>query len=119
MKLAILDDETVVPYDHLLLCTGNQYPIIAPFQTTVISPLNRKPVAAKADRMLFGKVTEFERMNRFLPSPRLRTEPPPPNVLTINDEYEAAMALKWLRLHHHSERKRRSLIRLEKLEMNV
>jgi len=83
MKLAILDDDTVVPYDHLLLCTGNQYPIIAPFQTTVISPLSRKPVAAKADRTLL--------------------DPPPPNVLTINDEYEAAMALKWLRMHHHNE----------------
>lgn len=56
MKLAILDDDTVVPYDHLLLCTGNQFPIIAPFQETVINPLNRKPVAAKPDRMLLSKI---------------------------------------------------------------
>jgi hypothetical protein len=32
-------------------------------------------------------------------------ESPPPNVLTINDEFDAAMALKWLRLNHHTERK--------------
>ena len=56
MKLAILDDETVVPYDHLLLCTGNQFHIIAPMQANVISPLNKKPVPPKPDRMLFGIV---------------------------------------------------------------
>ncbi|CAF1651308.1 unnamed protein product, partial [Didymodactylos carnosus] len=32
MKLAILNDETVVPYDHLLMCTGNQFRVIAPMQ---------------------------------------------------------------------------------------
>ncbi len=35
-------------------------------------------------------------------------EPAPPNVLTINDEFDAAMALKWLRMHHHTERKRKN-----------
>jgi len=54
MKLAILDDETVVPYDHLLLCTGNQFQIIAPMQANVISPLNKKVVPPKSDRILFG-----------------------------------------------------------------
>jgi hypothetical protein len=56
MKLAILDDETVVPYDHLLLCTGNQFHIIAPMKDKVISPLSKKPVPPKPDRMLFGIV---------------------------------------------------------------
>jgi hypothetical protein len=56
MKLAILDDETVVPYDHLLLCTGNQFHIIAPMQANVISPLSKKTVPAKPDRILFGIV---------------------------------------------------------------
>ncbi|CAF3435054.1 unnamed protein product [Rotaria socialis] len=83
MKLAILDDETVVPYDHLLLCTGNQFQIIAPMQATVINPLSRKPVPAKSDRILF--------------------QSPPPNVLTVNDEFDAAMVLKWLRMNHHTE----------------
>jgi hypothetical protein len=55
MKLAILDDETVVPYDHLLLCTGNQFCVIAPMQATVISPLNKKSVPPKSDRVLFGR----------------------------------------------------------------
>jgi hypothetical protein len=54
MKLALLDDDTVVPYDHLLLCTGNQFRIIAPMQATVINPLSKKPVPAKADRILFS-----------------------------------------------------------------
>ena len=54
MKLAILDDDTVVPYDHLMLCTGNQFRVIAPMQATVINPLSKKPAPPKADRMLFG-----------------------------------------------------------------
>ncbi|CAF0926188.1 unnamed protein product [Rotaria sp. Silwood1] len=83
MKLAILDDETIVPYDHLLLCTGNQFHIIAPMQATVMNPLSKKAVPPKSDRMLF--------------------EPAPPNVLTINDEFDAAMVLKWLRMNHHTE----------------
>ncbi len=33
------------------------------------------------------------------------TEPAPPNVLTINDEFDAAMVLKWLRMNHDTERK--------------
>lgn len=61
MKLAILDDETVVPYDHLLLCTGNQFQITAPMQANVVNPLSRKAVPAKFDRILFGKS-----INRFL-----------------------------------------------------
>ena len=35
----------------------------------------------------------------------INIEPPPPNVLTINDEFDAAMVLKWLRMNHHTERK--------------
>jgi hypothetical protein len=54
MKLAILDDETVVPYDHLLLCTGNQYHATAPMKTIVVNPLNKKIVPAKPERILFG-----------------------------------------------------------------
>lgn len=33
-------------------------------------------------------------------------EPAPPNVLTINDEFDAAMIFKWLRMNHHTERKK-------------
>ena len=100
MKLAILDDETVVPYDHLLLCTGNQFPVIAPMQANVISPLSRKAIPAKFDRILFGNcIPSILRRSKFLIA-----EPAPPNVLTINDEYDAAMAVKWLRMNHHSER---------------
>ncbi|UJR28415.1 hypothetical protein I4U23_009655 [Adineta vaga] len=83
MKLAILDDETVVPYDHLLLCTGNQYHVTAPLKTIVVNPLNKKIVPSRIDRILF--------------------EPAPPNVLTINDEFDAAMVLKWFQMNHHTE----------------
>ncbi|CAF1621244.1 unnamed protein product, partial [Adineta ricciae] len=83
MKLAILDDDTVLPYDHLLLCTGTQYYVTAPLKTIVVNPLNKKVVPPKTDRILL--------------------EPAPPNVLTINDEFDAAMVLKWLRLNHHTE----------------
>jgi hypothetical protein len=33
-------------------------------------------------------------------------EPAPPNVLTINDEFDAAMVLKWLQMNRQTERKR-------------
>lgn len=54
MRLAILDDDTVVPYDHLLLCTGNQFRIIAPMDATVVGPLSKNPFPPKPDRFLFG-----------------------------------------------------------------
>jgi len=59
MKLAILDDDTVVPYDHLLLCTGSQFQIIAPLDAEVISPLSKKTLPPKPDRILFGKIIQF------------------------------------------------------------
>ena len=102
MKLAILDDETVGRYDHLLLCTGNQFQIIAPMQANVISPLNKKAVPSKSDRILFGNL----RSRDLFCFKSIHIEPAPPNVLTINDEFDAAMALKWLRLQHHTDRKR-------------
>lgn len=54
MKLALLDDETVVPYDHLFLCTGSQYQITAPMKSIVVNPLSKQPVPPRMDRMLFG-----------------------------------------------------------------
>ena len=101
MKLAILDDDTVVPYDHLMLCSGTQFQITAPMDATVVGPLSKKPVPPKPDRFLFGKISFVEMFKRF--SLRL-LESPPPNVMTVNDEFDAAMALKWLRLNHHIER---------------
>ncbi len=38
----------------------------------------------------------------------IHIEPAPPNVLTINDEFDAAMVLKWLRMSHHTERKKKN-----------
>lgn len=32
-------------------------------------------------------------------------DPAPLNVLTVNDEFDAAMALKWLRMNHNVERR--------------
>jgi len=34
-------------------------------------------------------------------------EPPPPNVLTINDEFDAAMTLKWLQMKQNIEGKKK------------
>lgn len=109
MKLAVLDDETVVPYDHLLLCTGNQFPIIAPMQATVMNPLSKKPVPPKPDRILFGmffSMEDFPFLSKsYLAYIYFNVDPPPPNVLTINDEFDAAMVFKWLHMTHHTERK--------------
>ena len=110
MKLAILDDDTVLPYDHLLLCTGTQYYVTAPLKTIVVNPLNKKVVPPKTDRILLGisipKITFINKNHLAL----CFSEPAPPNVLTINDEFDAAMVLKWLRLNHHTERKRNAIL---------
>lgn len=66
----------VVPYDHLVLCLGQQYQVPAPTQ---------------ADFSV--NVT-----NSNLPHPpdRLYTGPIPNNVFLVNDAYDAAVVLHWV-----------------------
>ncbi|XP_064599733.1 cilia- and flagella-associated protein 61-like [Liolophura sinensis] len=75
-KHVIVSGNAVVPYDHLVLCLGQQYQVPAPTQ---------------ADFSV--KVT-----NSHLPHPpdRLYTGPVPNNVFLVNDAYDAAVVLHWV-----------------------
>ncbi len=75
-KHVIVNYNTVVPYDHLVIATGLQYQIPA-------------PTGADVNQLMTSSEIEF--------SPDRRYEGvPPKNVFVINDSYEAAVALYWL-----------------------
>ncbi|KAJ8309534.1 hypothetical protein KUTeg_014408 [Tegillarca granosa] len=66
-KMVVVNSNTVVPYDHLILSTGQQYQVPAPVgEDSQNSP----------DARYTGVV--------------------PKNLLLINDEYDAAVALYWI-----------------------
>ncbi|XP_052270971.1 cilia- and flagella-associated protein 61-like [Dreissena polymorpha] len=69
-KIVKISDNTQVPYDHLILCTGQQYQVPMP------APGDFESAVAKADRRFTGIK--------------------PKNLLTVNDAYDAAVALYWI-----------------------
>ena len=74
-KHVVVNYNTLVPYDHLVLCTGTQYQVPA-------------PTGADISKL----VTNNEVPN----SPDLRlTDVPPKNAFVINDTYDSAVALYW------------------------
>jgi len=77
-KNVIVDGSFIVPYDHLILCTGLQYQVPKP------TGLDVKAGATNND---------IDRPER--PQPRL-LDLVPKNVFVVNDAYEAAVVLYWL-----------------------
>jgi len=77
-KHVIIDGSFVVPYDHLILCTGRQYQVPKP------TGLDVNAGATNSD------LDSPER-----PQPRL-LDTVPRNVFVVNDVYEAAVILYWL-----------------------
>ncbi|KAK3611320.1 hypothetical protein CHS0354_029969 [Potamilus streckersoni] len=75
-KVVIVNNDTVVPYDHLVICTGQQYQIPAPTDVNVSSGVTNDTLPNSPDRRYFGVK--------------------PKNLFTINDEYDAAVALYWI-----------------------
>lgn len=69
---------SVVPYDHLILCTGIQYQVPTPTGLDVSAGATNNDVE-HADQ----------------PQPQL-LDPAPTNVFVVNDAYEAAVVLYWL-----------------------
>ena len=66
-----------VPYDHLILCTGEQYQISAPTGANINKLVTKSQLPNNPDRRYTGRVV-------------------PKNAFTINDEYDAEILTNWL-----------------------
>ena len=75
-KNIYINGQTVLPYDHLIMCTGEQYYFIAPFQARIYNSYSRQEVKPHISRPLFDM--------------------PPSNMFVINNEYEAEHFLIYL-----------------------
>jgi hypothetical protein len=62
-----------VPYDHLVLCTGQQFQATLPTFADIKSGVNNNDLPTKPDRRMVAA--------------------PPSNLFLINDAYDAAVAL--------------------------
>ena len=75
-KLVTVDGGTLVPYDHLVLCTGQQYQVPAPSGVDIDSGITNDKLQVDPGRRYAGDQ--------------------PRNVFTINDAYDAAVTLYWV-----------------------
>ena len=53
-KLIYINEKTVLPYDHLILCSGEQYYHLAPMKARVYNSYSKKEVKPHLSRPLFG-----------------------------------------------------------------
>ena len=53
-KTISINGRNVLPYDHLILCMGEQYYHVAPFQAKVYNPYSRQEVKPHLGRQLYG-----------------------------------------------------------------
>lgn len=75
-KLVIVNNGTVVPYDHLIISVGLQYQVPAPTEADLDSAVTNAELPNPPDRRYFKN--------------------PPKNLFLINDAYDAAVALYWI-----------------------
>jgi hypothetical protein len=76
-KHVVVNGNTIVPYDHLVIATGLQYQLPAPTGADV--------------KKQYADITELPN------SPDRRwMGVPPENAFVVNDQYEAAVALYWV-----------------------
>lgn len=77
-KFILINGHTQLPYDHLILCTGEQYFHVAPLNARIYNPYTKQEVKAHPTRILFDQ--------------------PPLNMFLINSEVEAERLLRYLEL---------------------
>ena len=53
-KLLHINGQKVLPYDHLILCTGLQYYRVAPYDAHVYNFHTKQELRPTLDRILFG-----------------------------------------------------------------
>ena len=75
-KHVVVNGNTIVPYDHLIVTTGMQYQIPAPTDADIANMVTNNEVSNSPDR-------------RWM-------EAPPSNAFVVNNHYEAAVALYWV-----------------------
>lgn len=75
-KLVKVSGDTFVPYDHLILCTGEQYQVPMPTGADVQAGVTNANLPNSPDRRFTGEK--------------------PRNLFTVNDAYESAVALYWI-----------------------
>ena len=75
-KQVIVNGSTIVPYDHLVLCMGTQYQVMAPTEADVHHQATNEDLPNSPHRLFEGPI--------------------PNNVFTINDEYDSAVLLYWI-----------------------
>ncbi|XP_056669820.1 cilia- and flagella-associated protein 61 isoform X2 [Monodelphis domestica] len=76
-KHVILSNEKIVPYDHLILCTGQQYQVPCPTGADITKLLTNREIQEERKQRYTGKI--------------------PSNLFTLNDEEDCLKALKWLK----------------------
>ena len=72
-KVVKVNDGALVPYDHLILCTGQQYQVPLPTEADIEAGVTNSNLPNSPDRRFMGVK--------------------PKNCITINDPYEASVAL--------------------------
>nr|XP_044604767.1 cilia- and flagella-associated protein 61 isoform X4 [Equus asinus]XP_044604768.1 cilia- and flagella-associated protein 61 isoform X4 [Equus asinus] len=76
-KYVVVSKEEIVLYDHLVLCTGQQYQVPCPTGADISQHLTNREVPNSSQRRYTGKV--------------------PCNHFTLNDEEDCFKALTWIR----------------------
>ena len=56
-KYIVIDNGNILPYDHLILCTGTQYYQIAPMKAKVYNAHTKKDIRPSLTRPLLGMQT--------------------------------------------------------------
>ncbi|XP_072490657.1 cilia- and flagella-associated protein 61 isoform X2 [Notamacropus eugenii] len=75
-KHVILSNEKIVPYDHLILCTGQQYQVPCPTGADITKLLTNREIEKDGKQRYTGKI--------------------PSNLFTLNDDEDCLRALKWI-----------------------
>jgi hypothetical protein len=55
-KQIVINERTILPYDHLILCTGEQYYNLAPMRQRVYNSYSKQEVKPHLGRPLFGNL---------------------------------------------------------------
>ncbi|XP_051831814.1 cilia- and flagella-associated protein 61 [Antechinus flavipes] len=76
-KHILLSNEKIVPYDHLILCTGQQYQVPCPTGADITKLLTNREIEKDSKQRYTGQI--------------------PSNLFTLNDEEDCLRALKWIK----------------------
>uniref|UniRef100_A0A669QLG1 Cilia and flagella associated protein 61 n=1 Tax=Phasianus colchicus TaxID=9054 RepID=A0A669QLG1_PHACC len=76
-KYVVVSKERKVPYDYLVLCTGQNYQVLSPTEADISTFATNKEVTSKRPQRYTGKI--------------------PSNHFTLNDDQDCLKAMEWLK----------------------